>query len=99
MKKIILTAVATLFLVSCATNSSSNNRVKNIEVSKNAKLALADKNSKERVICRQTQRIGSHRITTICLSEGEIEANRKATQAELERRTLKTGQRGFGKGR
>ena len=91
MKKILTITLSVAFLASCATNSASNNRVKNIQVSKNAKLALADKNSKERVICKQTQRTGSHRITTVCLSESELEASRKDTQREVRKRSLRSG--------
>ena len=60
--------VVSLFIISCATNTVSNNRANNIQVTKNAKMVLADKNSDEKVICKQVKRTGSNRITTICQS-------------------------------
>ena len=85
MKNIILIIAISTLVASCASNSHSNNRMRNVQVSKNAKQTLANKDSKEKVICKQQRRIGSNRITTVCLSESETKAIREATQRELNR--------------
>ena len=85
MKNIILIIAISVFVASCASNSHSNNRMRNVQVSKNAKQTLANKNSDEKVICKQQRRIGSNRITTVCLSESEIKTSREKAQRELNR--------------
>jgi uncharacterized protein YcfL len=87
MKKIIVIAIFALFLSACgSSNQRENARVKNIEVSNDAKVALADKSSDEKVICKQIRKTGSNRITTVCQSESEMKAIREATQRELRRK-------------
>jgi len=86
MKKIIIIACASLFFVGCASNSSSVNRTKNLAVSQSAKEVLADNTNEEKVICKQHKRLGSHRITTVCRSQSEIDAKRDVTQRELQKR-------------
>jgi hypothetical protein len=98
MKNILILLSLTIFMVSCASNSSSNNRTKNIEVSKNAKLTLADKNSDEKVICKQVKKTGSNRITTVCNSQSEIDGRRDSTQRELQKRIGRGGPSGTGRG-
>lgn len=93
MKNVFISVLVMLFVASCASNSS-NNRVKNIEVSHNAKVVLADKNSEEKVICKQIKKTGSHRITTVCQAASDIEARRETTQRELQRRTIRSGPSG-----
>jgi Na+-transporting NADH:ubiquinone oxidoreductase subunit NqrF len=89
MKILLILLTATLFISSCASNGSSSNRAKNLQVSKNAKDVLADKSSDERVICKQQRKTGSNRIVTICLSESEMKDVREKTQRDLRRRTGK----------
>ena len=91
MKKTTILLSIAVFLASCASNSGSRNTAKNIEVSRNAKIVLADKSSDERVICKQIRKTGSNRISTVCRSSSEIKAERKATQTELRRHTFKGG--------
>jgi len=95
MKNILITVLVLVFVASCASNSS-NSKVKNIEVSHNAKVVLADKDSEEKVICKQIKKTGSHRITTVCQAASDIEDRRKTTQRELQRRTLRSGPSGTG---
>lgn len=94
MKNILILLCLTVFMVSCASNSGTQNRTKNIEVSNNAKLTLADKNSDEKVICRQVKKTGSHRITTVCRSQSEIDGRRDSTQRELQKRVGRGGPSG-----
>jgi hypothetical protein len=86
MKNIILILAISTVVASCASNSHSNNRMRNVQVTKNAKQTLANKDSDEKVICKQQRRTGSNRITTVCRSSSEIAAERKATQDQLELR-------------
>lgn len=86
MKNILILLSLTIFMVSCASNSSSNNKLSNAEVSRSAKLVLADKSSDEKVICRQVKKTGSNRITTVCEAQSVIEARRDSTQRELQKR-------------
>ena len=83
MKKIIILAFITLFMVGCASTSGSNTKLAKADVSDGSKLALADKDSEEKVICTQERRIGSNRITTICRSESELKYQREQTQNAL----------------
>jgi heat shock protein HslJ len=96
MKKIIIMLSLAVFMASCASNSSSNNRTKNIAVSQNAKVVLADKTSDEKVICKQTKRTGSNRIITVCRSQSEIDAITKQTQSELLRKSNQTNNSSIG---
>jgi len=84
MKKIITLLSIAVFLSSCASNSGSRNTAKNIEVSRSAKLTLADKNSDEKVICKQVRKTGSNRISTVCRSQSELKATREATKRDLD---------------
>lgn len=87
MKNIILILAISTFLAGCASNSQSNNRMRNVEVSKTAKISLADKNSDDKVICKQIKKIGSNRVTTVCESKAAIEARKNTTQRELQKRS------------
>jgi len=89
MKKLLPIVIAMAFLASCASNPTSNNRIKNLEVSHNAKIALADKNSDEKVLCQQIKKTGSHRVTTICRSTSEIDKTRQNTQREMQKRAMR----------
>lgn len=82
----------------CASNSASKNRLSNIKVSHTAKVVLADKDSNEKVICKQVRKTGSNRITTVCRAQSEIDARRESTQRELQKRTLRGGPSGEVKG-
>ncbi len=83
MKKIIILAFISLFMVGCASTSGSNNKLAKADVSDGAKNVLADKDSEERVICKQERRTGSNRITTICRSQSELDYQREQTQNAL----------------
>ena len=65
--------------------------MRNLDVSDDAKMTLADKDSDEKVICKQQRRIGSHRITTVCRSQSEIQAEREATEFHLRNSNHNTG--------
>jgi hypothetical protein len=98
MKNLFLLLLTLAFAVACGSNNkNTNSRIKDLEVSTDAKIALADKDSDEKVICRQVKKIGSNRITTVCRSESEMEELRERTQAEL-RRGAQSGPSGQGKG-
>jgi hypothetical protein len=95
MKNIILILLTLTFAVACGSNNkNSNARLRNLDVSDDAKMTLADKGSDEKVICKQTRRTGSHRITTVCRSQSEIKAQREATQFQLRGKNHQTGASG-----
>ncbi len=92
MKNIILILLTLTFAVACGSNNkNSNARMRNLDVSEDAKMTLANKDSDEKVICKQHKRTGSHRITTVCRSQSEIRAEREATQFHLKNVNHKTG--------
>ncbi len=91
MKKIIILLCLTIFMVSCASNSGTKNKLANADVSDHSKVVLADKDSKEKVICKQIKKTGSHRVTTVCRSQSETAAIRKATQRDIEKNQFRSG--------
>ncbi len=91
MKNKILILTISIYLVGCASTSSQNARTRNLSVTTNAKRTLANKDSDEKVICKQERRMGSNRITTVCRSESEIKALRDETQRDLRRTQHQTG--------
>lgn len=94
MKKLIVLLCLTVFMVSCASNSGTKNKMANAEVSDHSKVVLADKDSKEKVICKQIKKTGSHRVTTVCQSQSEMSATRKATQRDIQRTQFNSGAAG-----
>ena len=91
MKRILTITLSVAFLASCASSSSHRNPLTNADVSKNSKIVLADKNSTEKVICKQQMRLGTHRKTTVCRTQGEMKAEREATQRALLPQQNQTG--------
>ncbi len=91
MKKTLILLITTIFVISCASNGGSNNKMRNADVSNKSKVVLADNTSDEKVVCKQIKKTGSHRTTTVCRSASEIEATRKATRNEVERTQFRSG--------
>lgn len=95
MKKILILLALALFIVSCG-SPANKNKMASAEVSHNAKVVLADKNSDEKVICKQIKKTGSHRITTVCEAQSDIGERREQTQRELTKQTMKGGPKKVG---
>jgi len=74
MKKLLTILSLSIIMVSCASNSASNNRTKNIEVSKNTKMTVTNKNSDEKARCRQVRKTGSNRPATVCRSKSKLKS-------------------------
>lgn len=89
MKTLLLTGIFTMFLASCG--SDSNVKQARTEYSDHAKVAVAENEAEDNLICRRERRLGTNKITTVCRTKEEVDKTKEATTRDMQRYNHQTG--------
>ena len=86
MTKFLMTCAALLLLAACASQpaTSGATAAPDAGTSTGAVIATAAQPQQSKLICQDSEQIGSHFRSRVCLTPEQVEARRKAAQAMFE---------------